>query len=246
MPSIRSQSNRTNGRKSISPSKVQGVLQANLGPPFHLVLDTASDFETPLPLSICFDLPKPARSPIKSYATEWVDSDSDSDEDTDLDASVHAQYISIPAGNPFSCPPPPPSFKASFELRNILPPVGCAPSPWAPMSRLETADDTQYIVIPAGSPFHAPPPPLSLNSAFDPRELRPRSPRSPSRARRPRPRRPRRSCSARSCSARSSSAACRACSRTRRRPPWSARSACTGWMRMRPWTGGSRVPGFDS
>ncbi|KAJ6631390.1 hypothetical protein B0H10DRAFT_1938285 [Mycena sp. CBHHK59/15] len=175
MPSIHSQlvANRASGRKS----KVQCVLQVNLGPPFHLVLDTDSDLETPSPLPICFDLPKPVLLPIKSYATEWLDSDSDSDEDTDLDASVHVQHISLPAGNPFYCPPPPPSFKTSFELRNTRPPVRCAPSPWQATTeagRHDTAaTDAQYIYIPAGNRFHAPPPPPPSKSAFDLRDILP-------------------------------------------------------------------------
>ncbi|KAJ6631389.1 hypothetical protein B0H10DRAFT_1978490 [Mycena sp. CBHHK59/15] len=190
MLSIRShsESDGTCGRKServlFCTSQVQGVVQEIFGSPsgFHL-LDADLDLEapSPLPFSITYN----------SYTTEWVDSDSDedSDEDSDLDASEDAQCISIPAGNPFHRPPPAVVQNRLRFPRNTAP-VHCVASPWQPASEEDCQPETaavdapegQYISIPASSPFHAPPPPPSPKSTFDPRELHPRSAPSPSAA----------------------------------------------------------------
>ncbi|KAJ6491604.1 hypothetical protein C8R47DRAFT_434509 [Mycena vitilis] len=95
----------------------RGVLEVNLGPPFHLLLDADSDLETPSPLTICFDFPKPPASPLR--ATEWTDSDTDSDSDAEPHVLDEAQYISIPHDSPFYCAPPPPAFQNAFDISPV-------------------------------------------------------------------------------------------------------------------------------
>ncbi|KAJ7750094.1 hypothetical protein DFH07DRAFT_550499 [Mycena maculata] len=122
---IHFRSNKMGGTKPKDASKLhrhQGVLQVNLGPSFHVLLDVDSDVETPSPLTLHFDLPKPTSSPLKA---QWADSDSDSDSDTEseCDVSDDSQYISIPSDSPFYCPPTPPAFHTAFDL----PTIGCIP-----------------------------------------------------------------------------------------------------------------------
>ncbi|KAJ7737891.1 hypothetical protein DFH07DRAFT_91333 [Mycena maculata] len=102
----------------------QGSLQMNLGSPFRVLLDVDLDAETPSPLSIYFDLPQSTSSTSKmQWAGSDLDSDLDSDTESERDIS-DLQYITIPFGSPFYCPPTPPTFQTSFF---DLPPVGYVP-----------------------------------------------------------------------------------------------------------------------
>ncbi|KAJ6593213.1 hypothetical protein B0H19DRAFT_1089417 [Mycena capillaripes] len=130
LPTIRTEvafSMNASGRKS-KDAKLQGhqgALQVNLGPPFHLLQDADSDVETPSPLTLCFEFPKPPSSPLHA-TTEWTDSDSDSD----VESESHffdddSQYISIPCESPFYSPHSRPTFQKTFDI----PPVPFAPQP---------------------------------------------------------------------------------------------------------------------
>ncbi|KAJ7721477.1 hypothetical protein B0H16DRAFT_1602484 [Mycena metata] len=112
--SIKSKGFRVQGQK--------GALKVNLATPFQLLLDVDSDSdpETPSPLSVCFDLQKPASSPLR---TEWADSDdSDSSEEADFDSDHEdSQVIVIPFYSPFYTPPSAPDFKTTFDDLPSLP-----------------------------------------------------------------------------------------------------------------------------
>ncbi|KAJ7799987.1 hypothetical protein B0H14DRAFT_1699045 [Mycena olivaceomarginata] len=97
--------------------KPRGTLEVNLGTPFHLLLDADSDVETPSPLTLCFDFPKPPSesSPLREMS-EWSD-DSDSDSDSELDLeSDDSQYISISSDSPFYTAHPPVAFQTTFDV----------------------------------------------------------------------------------------------------------------------------------
>ncbi|KAJ7132995.1 hypothetical protein C8R46DRAFT_654177 [Mycena filopes] len=98
----------------------QGTLKVNLGAPFNLLLNADSDADTPSPLSICFDIPKSAPSPLRATSTEWTDSDSDSEPESDSDVD-DAQVIVILSDSPFYTPPSPPEFQTTFELPPLPP-----------------------------------------------------------------------------------------------------------------------------
>ncbi|KAF8161738.1 hypothetical protein K438DRAFT_305985 [Mycena galopus ATCC 62051] len=104
---------KASGRKS-KGAMLQGALEVNLGGSFRILMDADSDVETPSPLTLCFEFPKPPSSPL-GVTTEWPDSDSDS-EPVSFD---DPQYIVISPDSPLYSPHPPPTFQKTFDIPRV-------------------------------------------------------------------------------------------------------------------------------
>ncbi|KAJ6497432.1 hypothetical protein C8R45DRAFT_1093811 [Mycena sanguinolenta] len=108
--------------------ELQGTLEIKLHGPFRILLDTDSDVETPSPLTLCFDFPKPPSSPA---TTEWTDSDSEASPVSD-----EPQYIAIPHDSPLYSPHLRPAFDKSFEIPRV---------PFPSQPRLDDEDYSAYF-----------------------------------------------------------------------------------------------------
>ncbi|KAJ7251142.1 hypothetical protein B0H12DRAFT_649850 [Mycena haematopus] len=97
---------------------LQGTLEINLGSPFRILLAADSGLETPSPLTLCFDFPKPPSSPL-GITTEWTDSDSDSEAQFQPAFFNDPQYIIISPDSPLYSPHPPPTFQTTFEIPRV-------------------------------------------------------------------------------------------------------------------------------